>query len=327
MKKGCIIVLIVLAVLFLLLAVSGGIAFVSLDNNFGIRLAPAISHEELAMDETRIRMVIKPELILPFLIDFIPEDVDIDTHGVEMQAILDQVVPREVALLVSGDMVARSMHVTFFANEKRGGPFICTLVNEDNPFEKVTQIAWTSLGLELYERGMLVAEGDLPVPAAVEAELLETWPTRSLQQVATVQGNNHIELVLDNSNGDILMFVAAVAEAAGNSWEAVLEEQMASMVTGVIKSIGVARLIANMIDTDTAEITLDITADSDSGAGLQFLISGIALPQLKNLLKEEYGLVLEGDSMWDEEKGAVLGTYTLTGLDTFIRQQIEDDQV
>ena len=322
MKKGCIIVLVVLAVLFLLLAIAGVVAFNVMDKNLGIRLAPEISHEVLALNDSRIRMVIKPELLSPYLIEFIPKDVEIDTHGFEMQRILNELLPREIAILAHADMGAQSMHLTLFANEKRGGPFITELINAKNPFERVAQVIWTSMGFELRERGMVIAEGNLPIPGAVEAELLKIWPTRSQQPPATIQGNNQIELVIDNMNGDILAFTAAGVVAAGKSWEALRQEQMANMAIGIIESIGVVRGAANMIDNDTAEIDLNITADADSGAGLQFLISSVGLPGLKDLLKKDYGLILTGDSNWDEAKGAVVGKYTVTGLEEFIRQQI-----
>lgn len=323
MKKGCIIVLVVLAVLFVLLAISGVVAFQVMDKKLGIRLAPAISHEVLAMNGSRIRMVIKPELLSPYLIEFMPKDVEIDTHGFELQRVLNEILPREIAILAHADMGAQCMHLTLFANEKRGGPFVTELINKKNPLEKMAQIVWAGLGFELRERGMVVAEGTLPIPGAVEAELLKIWPIRSQQAPATIQGNNQVELVIDNMNGDILALTAAVATASGKSWENLRKEQVAEMAIGVIQSIGVARVAANMVDKDTAEINLNITADANSGAGLQFLISGIGLPELKVLLKEEYGLILTGDSKWDETANAVVGNYTLTGLEAFIREQVE----
>ena len=323
MKKGCIIVLIVLAVLFILTIVGAVVAFNVFDKQFGIRLAPEISHETLATDNTRIRMVIKPELLTPYLVEYIPEDIEVDTHGFELQEIMGHILPREIAVLARADMAARTVGITIFANEKRGGPFISLMVNEDNPFDRIRQIAWRSAGLELQGRGSLVASGDLAIPAAVETELLEIWPMRSSQPAATIQGNNQLELVIDNMNGDILALAAAGAAAAGTPWEEVRKEQAASMALGVIKSINVARIAANMIDKDTAEISLNIDADPDNGAGLHFLISSVGMPQLKDLLKEDFGLILTGDAVWDEEKFAVVGQYTLTGLEAFIKEQLD----
>jgi hypothetical protein len=323
MKKGCIIVLVVLAVLFILAIVGGVIAFNVFDKQFGIRMAPEISHEVLSTANTRVRMVIKPELLAPYLVQFIPEDVEVNTYGYELQEIMGHILPREIAILARSDMAARNISLTIFANEKRGGPFISAMINQDSPFDRIRQIAWRSAGLELQGRGTLVAEGDLAIPAAVEEELLQIWPIRSSQPPATIQGNNQVELVIDNMNGDILTLAAAGAAASGKPWEEVRQDQAASMAIGVIKSINVARMAANMIDKDTAEISLNIDADPDSGAGLQFLISGVGLPQLKDLLKEDFGLILAGDSVWDEEKHAVVGQYTLTGLEAFIKEQLD----
>ena len=323
MKKGCVIVLIVLAVLLLLTAVAGVIAFNIADTHFGIRMAPEISHENLATRDTRIRMVIKPELLAPYLVEYIPEDAEVDTHGFELQEVLRHILPREIALLAASDMTSRNIEVTLFANEKRGGPFISLVVNEEDPFAEIPQIAWTSAGLELRERGTLAAEGLIAIPAGVEADLSKLWPTQSQQPPAAIEGNNHLELVIDNMNGDILALAAAVAAASGTPWEEVQKEQTASVAISVIKSISIARLAANMIDVDTAEIDLHIDADPETGAGLQFLISGVGLPQLKDLLREEYNLILEGDAVWNEAQHTVTGNFTLKGLEAFIKAKVD----
>ncbi len=322
MKKGCIIVLIVLAVLFTLAIVAGVVGFNYADKQFGIRLAPEISHETLTTDNTRIRMVIKPELLAPYLVEYIPKDVEINTHGFEMQEILNQVLPREIAVLARSDMAARKFFLTLFANEKRGGPFISAAVNQEDPFAKIKQIAWKTAGLELQGRGSLVAEGDLSIPAGVDQELVKLWPTRSQQPPAAIQGNNQIELVIDNRNGDILALAAAAASASGKTWEEVRREQAANMAIGVIESIDVARIGANMTSKDTAEINLNIDADPETGPGLQFLIASVALPKLKDILKEDYNLILEGDAIWDDTKKAVIGNFTLTGLEAFINERM-----
>jgi len=322
MKKGCLIVLIVLAVLFTLVVVAGVVGFNMLDKEFGIRMAPEISHETLATNNTRIRMVIKPELLAPYLVEYIPKDVEINTHGFEMQEILNQVLPREVAVLARSDMAARKFFLTLFANEKRGGPFISAAVNQEDPFAKIKQIAWKTAGLELQGRGSLVAEGDLSIPAGVDQELVKLWPTRSQQPPAAIQGNNQLELVIDNRNGDILALAAAAAGASGKTWEEVRREQAANMAIGVIESIDVARIAANMTDKDTAEITLNIDANPDTGPGLQFLIASVGLPKLKDILKEDYNLILEGDAIWDDTKKAVVGNFTLKGLEAFVKERM-----
>jgi hypothetical protein len=267
-------------------------------------------------------MVIKPELLTPYLVEYIPKDVEVNTHGFEMQEILSQVLPREVAVLARSDMAARKFRLTLFANEKRGGPFISTAVNQEDPFAKVAQVIWTTAGLELQGRGTLVAEGDVTIPAGVEQELVKLWPIRSQQPPAAIQGNNQVELVIDNRNGDILALAAAVAGASGKAWEEVRRDQAANMAIGVIESIDVARIAANMTTKDTAEINLNIDADPETGPGLQFLIASVALPQLKDLLKEDFNLILEGDALWDDTKKAVVGNFTLTGLEAFIKERM-----
>jgi len=94
------------------------------------------------------------------------------------------------------------------------------------------------------------------------------------------------------------------------------------MAIGVIESIDVARIAANMTDKDTAEITLNIDANPDTGPGLQFLIASVGLPKLKDILKEDYNLILEGDAIWDDTKKAVVGNFTLKGLEAFVKERM-----
>ena len=323
MKKGCLIVLAVVAVLLLAVAISGMVALRIANEKVGWRLASEISHEDFATTETRIRLVVRPELLTPYLIDFIPEDVGVPTAGFELVEVLHHIIPREVAVLVRSDVIARQMRLTLFINEKRGGPLIERLVNDANPFAQVTQIAWTSNGIELRERGTLVAEGYLPIPGDVETELLEIWPTRAQQPAAAIEGRNHAELVIDNHNGDILALAAAIAVAAGETWNDVRQEQMADMVVTIIESIHVARLAANMLDRDSAAFDVQITADPQSGPNLHALLTGLGMPLLTDILKREHDLTLTGDMHWDEQRSAIVGSYTLTGLEPFLKEHLD----
>ncbi len=325
MKKGCIIVLVIMGVLFAGVVIAGLAGLRMAETHWGWRLAPEISHEEFATTETRIRLVLKPELLAPYLIDFVPDDaVDMPADRFELKEVLHHIIPREVALLARSDIIARRIRLTLFINEKRGGPLVATLVNEANPFAQAPQVEWTSNGLELHQRGALVAEGYIPIPGEVESELLQIWPSRAQEASATIEGNNQLELVIDNHNGDILALTGAIVAATGNDWNTLRQEDMADMAINIMESIHVARLAANMIDGDTAAIDLEIAADQESGPTLHFLLTGLAEPQLKELLQEDFNMMLTGNLHWDEQRSAIIGAYTLTGMDAFLTEQLAD---
>lgn len=324
MKKGCLIALAVIGVLLLLLALAGVVTYNAVDRWAGLRLAPEISHESYAGADSRIRLVVKPERFMNFIEDYMPEDVELPFPGLDLKTVIRQVLPREIALLARADVIASRLRFTLFVNERRGGPLIQTLVNEENLLGRAPQVRWTSTGLEMHGRGALVAEGDIPIPSAVEAELLEIWPTRSPEPPAAVRAVHLAELVIDNRNGDILALAAAAAQAAGESWESLRAEDMADMAVNIIESIYVARLTADLQDKDTVLVGLRIDMDEKSGPGLQFLLSGLALPWLTDTLRDDFGLALAGDMRWDEAESAIIGQYTVIGIHELVHEALDE---
>lgn len=324
MKKGCLIVLCVFVALCLGLVIALAVGYRIANERYGISLAPAISHETYATGDTRIRLLVTPDLLAEYVADYLPEDADVPAAGLEFGTILSQILPREIALLARADVITNRLRITLFANERRGGPLIESMVNESNVFAQAPQINWTSNGLELHGRGVLFAEGDIPIPSAVEPELLEIWPTRSQEAPAAIRGGHLAELVIDNRNGDILALAAAVATASGENWERMRAQDMADMVVNIIESIYVVRLTADLRDRDTAVFSLRIDMEEASGPGLQFLISGMAAPWLRDMLKNEHNLILAGDLHWNETESAIIGTYTLSGIEAFVEELLED---
>lgn len=323
MKKGCLIVLAILAVLLLALVVSLFIAYRVADTQFGLRLAPPITHEHLATGTTRIRLAVYPEKMANTLAAYIPSDVEIPTGPFTLESLLRRFLPREIALLARTDVLGKKIYLTAFANEKYLGRAVKEAVNASEFFSQVRQVTWTSAGFELPERGLLFAEGNLSIPDAVEEEILELWPMKTAAPPAPIQGNSHVELVIDNRDGDILALAAALVQANGQNWELLRAHEYGTMAVGIIESIFVARLTADLVNTDMAQIHLRIDSDDAKGPGLQFLLSGLALPYLRDYLKNEHNLILEGELPWVATEKAIIGEFKLTGLAEFIGSKIQ----
>ncbi len=324
MKKGCLILLGIVAVLLLGLVIAGFVGFRIANQRFGVSLAPEISHETYADADTRIRLVVKPELVTPYIEAYLPDDVEINTAGFKLADVMNHVVPREMAFLARSDVIGKKVRLTLFANERRGGPLLEMVVRESNVFASMPQVSWTTEGLELRGRGALLAEGDIPIPEAAESEILSLWPTRAQAPPATVRGGHMAELVVDNRNGDILAFASAAVTASGDDWEKLRAEGMADMVVNIIESIYLCRLTADMQDMDTIAFSLRIDMHEDEGPGLHSLLSFMVMPWLRGTLRNEHNLVLEGEIHWDEAEKAILGDYTITGLEAFIRKTLEE---
>lgn len=322
MKKGCLIVLVILAVLLAVLVIGGFVAYNMVNERVGLSPSRVISHEELVVGDTRVRAVFNPLLLAPFAADYISPEMNLPVNAEQVKQLMPYVLPREIALLARTDVLGHKLNLTLFANEQRGGKFLKEQINLSQALSQIKQITWTAEGIQLPERGNLFAEGAMDIPETVEQELLELWPTGAKEEAARIDGGNQLELVVDNRNGDILAMAAAFTQAAGQNWELVRGSQYGATVIGIVESIYVARLKANLTDKDTAVINLRIDSDAEKGPGLQMLMAGLALPALRETLKKNYNLDLEGELPWDADQNAVIGELRLTGLEAFIRSKI-----
>ena len=275
MKKGCLIILAVLVVLLVLLAIGAFVAYRVGDARLGLSQSPVISHEEAVKGDTRIRFVLSPEKLAPFIAAYMPPNIEQAVgRYMKIEDILNTVLPREVALLARSDVMGKKLGVTLFANEKYLGRLIQERINGSEFFSNLPQLNWTTDGFELPERGFLVAEGNMPIPDSVEEELNKLWPVTAKEPAATAEGTSQAELVIDNRNGDILALAAALIQAAGQDWDALKANQYGRTAIGIMESIHVGRLKADMMDNDTASIQLRIDSDAEKGPGLQFLHCG-----------------------------------------------------
>jgi len=324
MKKGCLILLGIVAVLLLGLVIAGFVGFRIANQRFGVSLAPEISHETYADADTRIRLVINPELATSYIEAYLPDDVEINTAGFKLADVMNHVVPREMAFLAQSDVIGKKVRLTLFANERRGGPLLEMVVRESNVFANMPQISWTTAGLELRGRGALLAEGDIPIPEVAESEILSLWPTRAQAPPAQVRGGHLAELVIDNHNGDILAFASAAVTASGDDWEKLRAEGMADTVVNIIESIYLCRMTADMQDKDTIALALRIDMHEDKGPLLHSFLSYMATPWVRDTLRNEHNLVLKGEMLWNEEESAILGEYTISGIEAFVRKMLEE---
>ena len=159
MKKGCLIILAVLVVLLVLLAIGAFVAYRVGDARLGLSQSPVISHEEAVKGDTRIRFVLSPEKLAPFIAAYMPPNIEQAVgRYMKIEDILNTVLPREVALLARSDVMGKKLGVTLFANEKYLGRLIQERINGSEFFSNLPQLNWTTDGFELPERGFLVAE-------------------------------------------------------------------------------------------------------------------------------------------------------------------------
>ena len=346
------------------LMLGGGVVFclsLSTEQRYGLSLATAVSHEAFARDEDRVRLVIRPEFLLPYLEHYLPEEGESSAMGPSSAELFRELLPREIALLARSDLSTGKIHLTLFANESRGGPYIQARINRANVLAQLSGIEWITDGLELPERGVLIAQGSLVLPASsgktefaywpiynrklvkqnsqwvTEATLLEYWPERVQNPPVTSKGNHFVEVVVDNTNGDILTFFAVVAAVLGEDWSRVVcylfplltfvgpvtcYHSVEAALSMILPTFNALCFTMELQDKNTILISILIKVPLGSWQFFEFYFSHAVFPQLGSWLHDNFNLILDGSLRWDETQDHIVGTYTLSGIQPILKDII-----
>lgn len=323
MKKGCLIVIILLVVL----ALGLGVAAVMGARSAGLFAAPVLSHDTLATAKTRLWVVVDPKPILPVLLPLVPAEIPNNPLPVALnpQKWIGSFLPRELALLVAPNFTTGKAELTLFVNEQRGGPTIVEMVRQQGLLPNIPQIQWMDQGIDLPARGNLQMRAFMPIPDGVEEVITENWKQSPPIEPLRVSGSHQIEALLDNRNGDLLSLAAAIVQATGGDW-AELFEQQKERIMPILPGIHDIRLVADLVDLNSAKAVLRIDANEESGMTLQFLL-GMAWVQVVTDAESKYGVTIKGEPLWDAEKGAVIANLDITGIESHIRRALAREAI
>jgi hypothetical protein len=324
-KKGCIIVLAILILLMVGLGVAAGVAYYKADEQFGLSEAPMISHEDFAVKQTHIRARLLPEKLQDLIIAKVPAEKLNLPSGMpaDMEKIVSFVLPHEAALVTTTDYRKGAFEWTLFINERRGGPFLVQIINEQGLVKRLEQLdiamSWDAVVLE--DRGKIVAKGRMSIPEGLENRVLEDFLPDIPETPILIEGDHLLEIAFDNRNGEALTLMGTVADAMGDDWQRFFTEQYAGMALGILPNLHYARLTADLDGFDTLKIKLRIAAQEIAGPNLAFL-ANMGIPYLKNQLESEYNLILDGDAQWVPEDEEFVGNFTLRGIEPIIDTQL-----
>jgi hypothetical protein len=329
-KKGCLIVLVALALLVVAAIAGLGIAYAKANSMFGLTEAPALSHENVASGNTVLRVVFKPDTLTSLLEQLIMPGATpplLARLGYTPHTLLPMVLPRELAVLAAPDLAANKLNLTLFVNERRGGPAFLDAINKGSftggkkPLESFPLIKWAPESASLTQRGDFEIKGEMAIPDTVEAAILKSWKPTPPVEPLRIEGNHHLEAVMDNRNGNILAFYAAFMAAQGQDWEAALKSGPAGpMVEGNLPDILDVRATADLIDFDDANINLRIDATAEKGPGLEFMIK-VIWPNIVDALAKN-GLTVKGDPAWDTQKGALIIDLNVSGFKPMLEKAL-----
>ena len=324
MKKGCIGVILVLVVL-----AAGALVFIGLRANQELRLLESdpISHETLANDSVRLRIVLKPEKLMGLLLPLLPQKEDlpvlVQKIPMEIEQLLPAFMPHEMAILAEADFRAEALRLNFFINERRGGPLIAQGVNESDLFEQLTLLQWDTPELTYERPGVLRTSATLPIPEGLEVVLLDYWTHDASAAPLTITAEEHLlEAVLDNRNGDLLTLIGVVDLALGIPWENVQKMLERQNIIEYLAHIEHIRVFMDMTDSETLDVKIHLGSDEEYGPLFTPIINLFLFPPLKTQFKSLHGVEIDGKSEWRSKESLVVGEYTVRDIATFITARL-----
>ena len=321
--------LILVGVIAVLLLVAGGILAVlyhRANQRFGLSEAEPVSHETVADMGTRLRVVARPEAVTPLLLAYVPKErmptlPVVSALGLDFSKAVEMLMPREVALLGGSDFGAGQVRLTLFVNERRGGPASVEHLDLSDLLGRIPVVSWAATRLRMPQRGVLLLDGQIPIPEEVETVVLERWSHRMEGAPLSVYGGHFLEMVLDNRNGELMTLGASIAQGLDVDWQDAMKQPPLSMAVPVVEKIQEIRLHVDPEGLDALTGNLRISGPPDV-AGLSLLINIAVAEYIAKPLKEKHGMDLSGECVWDQAQGAVIGRYRIAGLDGYLRQRI-----
>ena len=361
MKRGCLIVLV--AVPLLLLA---GLAYgyVKMRAAYGLAAAGPISAETVATEQTRLRLAVAREKLVPFLKSFLPGgSLAMPWYASFMVSDpLEEFLPYEAALLGGADYKDNRYRATLFVNERVLGPVAVDLVRDamtryadamkaaGNAPEAMVfrSVDWQEGFIDNAERGKLVMSAGMPLPAGMQNRVLQSWEIDKGPAKNILEGGHLIEGVLDNTSGDLMALIGTLGKIQGQSLDQVFA---VPQITQAVKAVDTIRLHGNLTGDDELTVIMRIALNTDDfmtrtpflmmsqtlidGSGaLETLLSGgqqMVTPdqaQFKGLKLMAQPLGITVDYLNGEKPvfdgNDLVASYLVTGFRPLIQQRVDD---
>ena len=316
MKKGCLIVVLICV----LLAIAAGGAAALAAKNWGFFAAPVVSHATLVTPKNRLSIIVNPETAVTALLPMFPPSIPLGPLAVDPKKWVARILPYEVALLATPNLATGKIEATVFINERRGGPALVEMAKQ-RPLPEIPGVTFDPEGLQLPTRGNLQLRATMPIPESVEAVITENWKQTPPSEQLLPEGTHHLELILDNRNGDLLTFASALVNANGGDWDEFFTKNSPQFMPFLPGTHDV-RVGLSLVDLNTAKGQLRIDATADSGAGLAFVL-GMGWVYAVGEAKTQYGLDITGEPKWVDEKEAIIADFEIKGLEPHLRKLTE----
>ena len=307
--------------LLLVAGVFGSVAGYKLNLTYGWLPSSVVTHDTLASEDTRLRLMVDTALLGEKLKPYYPPESPLPAWlPWDLAGLLPKILPREIALLGNSDFRDGAYRITLFMNEQRGGPFLPDFLNNQTNFKEATSaIQWDDPGFSLEGRGKLQAHGSLTLPDGLESSILESWSMESPEDALTLHGGHLAEGVIDNRTGDIVTLIAACAPIWGSSLELLKTNPQFTAALDLLTQVTDVRLAIDLKNQDTVVIQLLIHADPAVRGRLEFM-GPFILPMAATELKRTHDLTMESAYTWVEEESTYKVDINITGVEAKLKE-------
>jgi len=304
------------AVLGVLAAIAAGITLNHLDGTYGIFTSETVGHDTFALPDTRLRVSIDTLQLGADMVPYLPENPPLPGWlPWDLPSLLPKVLPREVAILGGSDYADGAYNLTVFVNEQRGGPALPEYLNNQYKFQQqFPAVEWAPEGFQLERRGVLSAQGQLPLPLDLEDTILQTWSLELPDTPLTLFGDHMAEAVVDNRNGEIVTLMGALAPVWNTSLEQMQQNPQIDALLTMLADVSDIRLAIDFKTTDIILLQFRIHAAQEVGGQLEFFIP-LAIPMLSQQLQVQYGLTLESENKWNPEEEVYTADLSVIGVE------------
>lgn len=307
---------IVAAVLIVVALVAGAIAFYIANDRYGVLTARAVNHDLIAKPDTRLRIAVDTIRLGEDLAPYLPENMPVPGWlPWDVPGLLPKVLPHEVAILGGSNYRENAFDLTVFINEQKGGPALPAYLNNQVRFkQRFPAVEWSDRGFHMEERGIVSIDGQLPLPGGLEDAIFEIWPFDPPEDTLKLRGGHTAEGVIDNRSGDLITIIGGLAPLWNTSLERLKAHQQLGAALTLLEQVDEIRLAVDFKNQDTLLLQLRAHTDQDTGGQLEFFI-GMALVQIAQQVKAQYGLVLESEAAWKPEEEIYVCDISVIGVE------------
>lgn len=320
--------LIIVGVIVALAAAGVGFAAYSFNQQYGYSMAEPVSFTTQIEENTRIQAVLNVDTLRDYAVELLPANIPALPSWLpyDLHELMENMLPRELAILAGANWNANAIDLKVFANERRVGPVIVEQLREQRILSNITQVQWEPELFQLEQRGVITARGKMALPNDAEQIVLNNAGTKQGHTVDEITGNNLLEIIVDGHDGDLLALVGAMAKGQGQTLEEALLDPNASKVLTNISNLYAD---ANLTGADELTINIKITlfpnAPKEASAMINMGVNFLGFPAIKTHLEENYALTLDkkdGKSAKWVDPEHFEGTYLISGFRPQIEQQI-----